>query len=76
MAVEAVRYRVMSDDEETSSNPAVLSLSKFAQDRIEQLPESCLPEPGRYNPKKSGKPNKKKKNAEASVSNGLKEAVC
>jgi hypothetical protein len=65
------------DDDGESSYPVVLSLSKFAKDRIEQLPGTCLPEPGRYNKKDGMRMSlvSKKKKAEIEVSNGLREAV-
>jgi len=74
-----------SSDEESSKdgedeNPAVLSLSAYADDRIEHLPETCLPEPGKYHSRaKPGSFSKKtgttKKSGEQSKKDGLKEAV-
>jgi hypothetical protein len=65
------------DDDEGSAKPAVLSLSEFAQDRVEQLPESYLPEPGRYNPRASRDPHAKSKKSprEQKKIDGLREAV-
>lgn len=71
-----------SSDEESSDQesvdkdegPGVVSLSAFAQDRIEQLPEVYLPEPGRYDPKVSSR-RKAQKTPEPDKKDGLKEAV-
>lgn len=70
-----------SDSEDAGPAGGVLSLSEFAQDRIEQLPETHLPEPGRYNPRANPGPLKKSKKAkrqdleEKKRKDGLKEAV-
>lgn len=73
-----------SSDEESASEsdaePAVLSLSAYADDRIEHLPQTCLPEPGKYNPHDSSGPVRKRKeppttNEEKTKKDGLKEAV-
>jgi hypothetical protein len=74
-----------SDDESSASvegDAGVLSLSAFANDHIEHLPDTYLPEPGRY--KAQGPAVKKKSRKEAPAPNrsegrekmdGLKEAV-
>jgi hypothetical protein len=64
-----------SHDEE---QPAVLSLSKFSDDRVQHLPAAALPEPGKYD--SSGMPIKKKKkrkvdNDGSAASSGLEQAV-
>lgn len=77
-----------SDDSDLDSldpeEGQVLSLSKFADDRVEKLPGQYLPEPGRYNPSKDGmKVQAAKRKGRASVresedakrSSGLKQAV-
>lgn len=72
-------YDSPDDMENDNGTPAVISLSAYAQDRIEHLPESCLPEPGKYNPRGSSKigtksgPVKKKEGHQKM--DGLKEAV-
>eukprot|EP00980_Cylindrotheca_fusiformis_P007107 scaffold1489_cov194-Cylindrotheca_fusiformis.AAC.17 len=69
------------DDSEASADRGVVSLSRFAEDRIENLPPAALPLAGRYNPRDGMKPAKKKrrrdddKNDEVEVSSGLREAV-
>lgn len=67
------------DMESDDATPAVISLSAYAEDRIEHLPESCLPEPGKYNPRGSSKIGTKsgplkKKEGDQKI-DGLKEAV-
>lgn len=72
-----------SSDEESEvepEEPVVLSLSAYAKDRIEQLPEACLPEPGKYKSREASDPFSKKRNAtqnreEKKKTDGLKEAV-
>jgi hypothetical protein len=60
------------EDDAASDDAGFLSLSKFAKDRIESLPTTALPMPGRYNPRDGMKRAKKKRPA---VSSGLREAV-
>jgi Zinc-finger of C2H2 type len=77
-----------SDDESTATNdggagnPAVLSLSAFANDRVERLSDTYLPEPGRY--RSQGPAIKKKSQKKIAAEprsetrekvDGLKEAV-
>lgn len=56
------------------TNPSILSLSSFADDRVESLPSTCLPVPGKYSLSK-----KKRKNSNKSpqplVKSGLQKAV-
>jgi hypothetical protein len=63
------------DDDEGSAKPAVLSLSEFAQDRVEQLPESYLPVPGRYLASRDPHAKAKKSPREQKKIDGLREAV-
>jgi hypothetical protein len=69
------------EDEDEDDEPAVLSLSQFANDRIEHLPGSALPEPGKYDPlqrPRKKKNSKESKNAMREVqkkTDGLREAV-
>jgi hypothetical protein len=60
------------EDDEASDDAGFLSLSKFAKDRIESLPTTALPMPGRYNSRDGTKRAKKKTPV---VSAGLREAV-
>jgi hypothetical protein len=75
-----------SDDSESSSeedvadegsnsndNPAILSLSSFADDRVKSLPTTCLPVPGKYSLTKKRKG--KKSNQPPQVKSGLQLAV-
>jgi hypothetical protein len=64
--------------------PAVLSLSKFANDRVEHLPPTYLPEPGRYKNSDGIGPKKKKSKKNTETNNqgdrpksisGLEQAV-
>ena len=79
-----------SSDEESESDDSnvahakVLSLSKFADDHVQQLPDNCLPEPGRYHPSRDGmkstqakkkQPNLTKEKEDKEISSGLKQAV-
>ena len=73
-----------SDDDDRNSfeeQPAVLSLSKFANDRVEHLPTTALPEPGKYDakgmPLKTAKKKRKLDTAQESntKSSGLEQAV-
>ena len=80
-----------SSDEESESDDSniahtkVLSLSKFADDHVQHLPNNCLPEPGRYHPSRDGmkstqakkkQPNNLTKEIEDKErSSGLKQAV-
>jgi hypothetical protein len=77
-----------SDDEDQGDTDevgetAVLSLSEFAKDRVEQLPRNLLPEPGRYKsdkvPTKTQKNMSRKTNTQtdsaAIVPSGLQQAV-
>ena len=79
-----------SSDEESESDDSdvgqtkVLSLSKFADDHVQHLPDNCLPEPGRYHPSRDGmksakakkkQPNLTKEIEDKERSSGLKQAV-
>lgn len=72
-------HGVTDDAEET----AVLSLSAFAEDRIQQLPKTLLPEPGRYNLDKlqknelklTSKKTNKQTDSTRIVESGLQQAV-
>lgn len=72
-------YDSADDMESDNATPAVLSLSAYSKDRIEHLPMSCLPEPGKYNPRGSSKVGSKnsiaKKKEGSQKVDGLKEAV-
>ena len=65
------------DDEDevsnSNSNPAILSLSSFADDRVKSLPTTCLPVPGKYSLTKKRKG--KKTNQPPQVKSGLQKAV-
>jgi Zinc-finger of C2H2 type len=87
----ANQYSSSSDDDRTedgqpeescnAAETAVLSLSEYANDRIDCLPSTLLPEPGRYNANNSRKSNTSKKKIKQSDSSknvlesGLKQAV-
>jgi hypothetical protein len=67
------------EDEVSNTNPtnsndnaAILSLSSFADDRVESLPTTCLPVPGRYSLTKK---RKGKKTHQPEVKSGLQKAV-
>jgi hypothetical protein len=72
-----------SSDEESTvgpEEPGVLSLSAYAEDRIEQLPDTYLPESGKYNAQDKSKSSKKKRDSkqnqhEQKKTDGLREAV-
>ncbi|KAL3910798.1 MAG: hypothetical protein SGILL_007551, partial [Bacillariaceae sp.] len=67
------------DDGDVPKQPAILSLSKFSDDHVEQLPAAALPEPGRYD--MDGKKTKKRKletdtnNNAPKPPSGLEQAV-
>ena len=64
-----------SEDEATHNNEAaVLSLSEFANDRVESLSSTCLPVPGKYSLKKRKKAERKQAQPTAEKS-GLQKAV-
>eukprot|EP00536_Pseudo-nitzschia_multiseries_P012948 jgi/Psemu1/244997/estExt_Genewise1.C_5230049 len=69
-----------SDNEESEreatdkSGAAVLSLSQFANDRVEGLASTCLPVPGKYSLKKRRKEDRKQAQPTAEKS-GLQKAV-
>jgi len=69
-----------SSDEEESDNEvnketAILSLSEFANDRVESLASTSLPVPGRYSLKKRKKEENSKKPQQQIVKSGLQRAV-
>ena len=74
-----------SHENEEQNKGGIMSLSKFANDHTDQLPKSCLPEPGRYSAnsepvakkkaKRKDKPEIDEQTAGSRQSNGLKEAV-
>lgn len=71
-----------TDDEESSgeNERAVVSLSAYADDKIDHLPKTFLPEPGRYDPRNATASSTKKKKNENKYqkqgkTDGLKEAV-
>jgi len=79
---ESTADREEDEEEDDEQQPAILSLSVFANDRIEQLPEAHLPEPGRYKvqgPSMKNKSRIKTGTQESSAVqekvDGLKEAV-
>ena len=66
-----------SSEDETSDtkkdgNGAILSLSSYADDKIETLPSACLPVPGKYSLKKK---KKSKSPQPPAVKSGLQKAV-
>lgn len=61
------------EDEVSNSNPTILSLSSFADDRVKSLPTTCLPVPGKYSLTKKRKG--KKTNQPPQVKSGLQKAV-
>mmetsp|Transcript_14814 Transcript_14814/g.30647 ORF Transcript_14814/g.30647 Transcript_14814/m.30647 type:complete len:176 (+) Transcript_14814:584-1111(+) len=64
-----------SEDEAARDNEAaVLSLSEFANDRVESLSSTCLPVPGKYSLKKRKKAERKQSQPTAEKS-GLQKAV-
>ena len=66
-----------SDEDEnsdTNGKTAILSLSSYADDRVENLPSACLPVPGKYSlTKKKG--GKSKSPQQPQVKSGLQKAV-
>jgi hypothetical protein len=52
------------DNNDTNNNAAILSLSEFADDRVESLASTCLPVPGRYDAMKKRPSKNPKKSAE------------
>ena len=76
-----------SDDDEggdEDSTAGIVCLSAFADDRSEHLPESCLPEPGKYSSRAGKSPNEvgtnkrheiEKRRAEERKNSGLEQAV-
>jgi len=62
-----------SDTNQTKDNePAILSLSSCADDRVESLPSTCLPVPGKYT---LGKKKSVKNIRQPEVESGLQQAV-